>query len=179
MTLSTGQSSTVYCQAKLADKDGVLDTVQGLGQAICFHNRCTHKLQQDLSLLYLLVDPLVADIDVPHTHSLQGVEYGQPGVLAVRMDEQRCSLWVSSLYANLRNPFDAEGCRHEINELSFNDRDRHNCLLLRLPNDWTTHQENHITSYRDSCEKVVCKRHIAVYIKMKIRNVLASTNTQT
>src|SRR6266699_3645832 len=73
MTLSAGQSSTVCCQAKLADKDGVLDAVQGLGQAICFHSRRTHKLQQDLSLLYLLVDPLVADIDVPRARGLQGL----------------------------------------------------------------------------------------------------------
>ena len=70
MTLSAGQSSTVCCQAKLADKDAVLDAVQGLGQAICFHSRRTHKLQQDLSLLYLLVDPLVADIDVPRARGL-------------------------------------------------------------------------------------------------------------
>ncbi len=38
MTLSAGQSSTIYCQAKLADKDAMLDTVQGLGQAICFYS---------------------------------------------------------------------------------------------------------------------------------------------
>src|SRR6266566_1481502 len=120
MTLSAGQSSTVCCQAKLADKDGVLDAVQGLGQAICFHSRRTYKLQQDLSLLYLLVDPLVADIDVLHTRGLQGVEYGQLGILAVRIDEQRCSLWVSNLCANLCNPFDVEGCRYEINKLGLN-----------------------------------------------------------
>ena len=55
------------------------------------HLKYPYKLQQE-SLLYLLVDPLVADIDMPRTRGLQGVEYGQPGVLAVRMDEQRCSL---------------------------------------------------------------------------------------
>src|SRR6266699_1598522 len=131
MTLSAGQSSTVCCQAKLADKDGVLDAVQGLGQAICFHSRRTHKLQQDLSLLYLLVDPLVA-----------------------------------------------EGCRREINELGLSGRDRHNCLLLGLPNDWTARQENHMASCGDFCEKVVCKRRVAVCMEMKIRNVLASTSTQ-
>ena len=138
MTFSAGQSSTVCCQTKLVDKNNVFDTVQGLGQTICFYSRRTYKLQQDLSLLYLLVDPLVADIDMPRIHGLQGVEYGQPGVLAVRMDEQRCSLWVSSLYANLRNPLDAEDCRRKINELGLSGRDRHNCLLFGLPNDWTT-----------------------------------------
>ena len=178
MTLSAGQSSTVCCQAKLADKDGVLDAVQGLGQAICFHSRRTHKLQQDLSLLYLLVDPLVADIDVPRARGLQGVEYGQPGVLAVRVDEQRCSLWVSSLYANLRNPLDVEGYRCEINEFGFSGRNRYNCLFLGLPNDWIARQENHMAFYGDFCKKVVYKRCVAVYIEMKIRNVLASTNTQ-
>ena len=178
MTLSTGQSSTVCCQAKLADKDGVLDAVQGLGQAICFHSHRTHKLQQDLSLLYLLVDPFVTDIDMPHTRSLQGVKYSQPGVLAVRIDEQQCSLWISSLYTNLRNPFDAESCRRKINEFSLNGRDRHNCLLLGLSNDWTTRQENYMASYRDFCEKVVYKRYVAVYIEIKIRNVLTSISMQ-
>src|SRR6266699_308211 len=176
MTLSAGQSSTVCCQAKLADKDSVLDAVQGLGQAICFHSRCTHKLQQDLSLLYLLVDPLVADIDMPRTCSLQGVEYGQPGVLAVCVDKQQYSLWISSLCANLYNPLDVEGCRREINELGLSSRDRHNCLLLGFPNNWTTRQENYMASYGDFCKKVVYKRRVAVYIEMKIRNVLASTS---
>src|SRR6266699_4626145 len=166
MTLSAGQSSTVCCQAKLADKDGVLDAVQGLGQAICFHSRRIYKLQQDLSLLYLLVDPLVADIDMPRVRGLQGVEYGQPDVLAVRMDEQQCSLWVSSLCTNLYNPLDVKDCRRKINEFGLNGRNRYNCLLLEFPNDWTARQENYIAFYRDSCKKVVYKRRIAVYIEI-------------
>ncbi len=178
MTLSAGQSSTVCCQAKLTDKDSVLDTVQGLGQAICFHSRRTHKLQQDLSLLYLLVDPFVTDIDMPHTRSLQGVKYSQPGVLAVCIDEQRYSLQVSSLYINLCNPFDTEGYRREINEFDFSGRDCYNCLFLRLPNNWTTRQENYMASYKDFYKKVVYKRRVAIYIEIKIRNILASTNIQ-
>ena len=50
---------------------------------------------------YLLVDPFVSYVDVPCVCSLEGVEYGQPGVLAVRVNEQRCSLWVSGFSVDL------------------------------------------------------------------------------
>jgi hypothetical protein len=39
-----------------------------------------------------LVDPLIPNVDMLYACGLEGVEHGQPGVLAVRMDEQRCSL---------------------------------------------------------------------------------------
>ena len=85
-------SSTVACQAKLADKYAVLDTVQGFRQPVCLHRRRIYKLQQNISFPHLLVDPLVADIYIPYAGSLKRVEYSQPGVLAVYMDEQWYSL---------------------------------------------------------------------------------------
>jgi len=130
------RSSTVACQAKLADKYAVFDAVQGFCQPVCLHCRCAHKFQYNIPLFHLLVDLLIPNVDMPRMCGLEGIEHGQPGVLAVRMDEQRCSLWVSGLCANLRDPFDAEGCWREVNELGLSGRDRDDCLFPALSNDW-------------------------------------------
>ena len=36
----------VACQAKLTNKDAVLDLVQGLCKPVCFHPSCAHKLHK-------------------------------------------------------------------------------------------------------------------------------------
>ena len=75
------------CQAKLANKHAMLDPVQRLRQSVRLHTSRAHEFQQDLAFLYLLVDPLIADINIPRTCGLQRVEYSQPGVLTVCIDE--------------------------------------------------------------------------------------------
>ncbi len=114
----------------------MLDAVQGFRQPVCLHCRCAYKFQYNMPFLYLLVDPLIPNVDMPCICSLEGIEHGQPDVLAVCVDEQWCSLWISGLGTNLCDPFDVEGCRREVNELGFNGRNRDDCLLLALPNNW-------------------------------------------
>ncbi len=147
---SSTASSTVVYQAKLADKYAVLNAVQGFRQPVCLHRRRTHKLQQNMSFPHLLVDPFVADIYMLCTGSLEGVEYGQPGILVVRMNEQWCSLWVSGLSTDLCDPLDVEGCQCEVNKLGLSGRDHDNCLFPALLNDWATGQEDHIAFCGDS-----------------------------
>ncbi len=130
----------------------MFDTVQGFRQPVCLHRRRAHKLQQNMPLLHLLVDPLIPNIDMPRTCGLEGIEHGQPDVLAVRVDEQRCSLWVSGLGADLCDPLYTEGCRCEVNELGLSGRDRDNCLLSALPNDWAAGQEDHMAFRGNSRE---------------------------
>jgi len=70
----------------------MLDPFQGFRKPVCLHIRRAHKLQQNMPFFYLLIDLFIADVDMLRTCGLEGVEYGQPGVLVVRVDEQRCSL---------------------------------------------------------------------------------------
>src|SRR6266566_395582 len=76
-------------QAKLADKNAVLNAVQGFRKPICLHFYRLYKLQQNLALLHLLIDPLITDIDMSRSGNLKRVEHGQPDVLTVYMDKQR------------------------------------------------------------------------------------------
>ena len=128
----------MICQAKLANKHAVLDPVQGLRKPVRLHPGRAHKLQQYMPLLYLLVDPLIPNVDMLRTCGLEEVEHGQPNVLAVRVDEQRCSLRISGLSADLYDPLDTKGCRRKINELGLNGRDCYNCLFPAFPYDWAT-----------------------------------------
>jgi len=105
-----------------------------------------------MPLLHLLVDPFIPDVDMPRACGLEGVEHSQPGVLAVCVDEQQCSLWVAGLGVDLYDPLDAEGCRREVNELGLSGRDRDNCLLSALPNDWAAGQEDHMAFRGNSRE---------------------------
>ncbi len=70
----------------------------------------------------------------------------------VRIDEQRCSLWVSGLSVDLYDPLDTKGCRRKINELGLNGRDCYNCLFPAFLYNWATSQEDYIAFYKDSCE---------------------------
>jgi len=80
-------AALIGCQAKLANKNTVFDTFQSFRQSVCLHPGRSHEFQQNMPLRHLLVDLFIADVDVFRAGRLEGVEYGQPNVLAVRMDE--------------------------------------------------------------------------------------------
>jgi len=70
-------------------------------------------------------------------YSLKEIEHSQPDVLAICIDEQWCSLWISGLGIDLYDLFDIEGCRCKVNKFGLNGRDYDDCLLPALPNNWT------------------------------------------
>jgi len=78
----------VRYQTQLANKNAMFDMIQSFCQPVCFHLYCIYEFQQNTPFLHLLVDPLIADVDMPCIYGLQGIEYSQPDVLAIRMDEQ-------------------------------------------------------------------------------------------
>jgi len=80
------------CQAKLANKYTILDPFQGFREPVCLHIRCAYKLQQNMLLSHLLIDLFITDVDMPRIYGLKGIEHGQPGVLAVRINKRRCFL---------------------------------------------------------------------------------------